>query len=94
MNKMEITAAKIDNYKIRITKTEDPVVTEHEYDINFLLEQRKNIQKSKDDFCAARDQELKEIDHLIEHCAVLNIKIEDKINDLPEVITEPLIKKL
>jgi hypothetical protein len=64
-----IQAVRIDDFKIRITKTEVPVVTEHEYDINFLLQQKKNIQAQKDAFDAARDAELKEVEELLQHCS-------------------------
>jgi hypothetical protein len=68
IEKMEITSERLDDYKIRITKTQEPVVTEHEYDINFLIQQKKDIQAQKDAFDAARDAEIKEVDMLLEHC--------------------------
>jgi hypothetical protein len=81
---MEETAIKLSDYKIQVTKTADPVVTVHEYDINFLLKQKKDIQASKDAFDALRDAELKEIDGLLAHCDTYGITalVED-IKPLP-----------
>ena len=71
---MEITAVKIDDFTLQIEKTSEPVKTVLNYNINFLLKQREDIQAQKDAFDAARDAELKEIDELLALCEKNNIK--------------------
>jgi hypothetical protein len=92
---MDTTARKISDTVVEITKTYPAHEEKHEYDLKFLLSQKEAIQKSKDDFCALRDQELKEIDHLIGLCEALDIKsevIENSILDIMDNNLQPIRK--
>ena len=78
----EITAEKIDDYTMEVTKTVDTPassssdVTTYTYD--FLLEQRERIQQQKDKDNALRDEELVEINLLISEADKIGIKIQPK----------------
>jgi hypothetical protein len=97
---MDTTAKKIDEFTVQITKVIPAHDEVHEYDLKFLLKQRDDIQKSKDDFCALRDEELKEVNHLIWHCEQEGLIVKEEsiekvpIDKLPtaEEIIKPLIK--
>jgi hypothetical protein len=97
---MDTTATKIDENTVRIIKTVAAHDEVHEYKLDFLLKQKADIEKQRDDFVAAREAELKEVDHLIWHCEQEGIKVEEKpieavpIDNLPtlEEIIKPLIK--
>jgi uncharacterized membrane protein len=80
------TTRKVDDYTIEITETKEPVVTIKEYDINFLLQQRKDIQAQKDAFDAARDRELAEVDSLLKYCEE-NMLVSKPIKAAPVDIT-------
>ncbi|MFH2032630.1 MAG: hypothetical protein ABIJ40_18690 [Bacteroidota bacterium] len=63
---------KIGDYTLEVTK--DEVITSTStYDIGFLLNQKIAIQKSLDDFTAARVAELAEVDELLSRCENLGI---------------------
>ncbi|MBU1621814.1 MAG: hypothetical protein KJ604_20350 [Gammaproteobacteria bacterium] len=65
-------AVKIDEYTLEVTKEE--VVTKTSiYDINFLKKQKVDIQKSLDDFTAARLAEIAEVDELLDRCVAVGI---------------------
>jgi hypothetical protein len=97
---MDTTARKIDDYTIEISKAIPAYDKKDQYDLKFLLKQRDDIQKSKDDFCALRDAELKEVNHIIWHCEQEGLIIKEEpiekvpVDNLPtaEEIIKPLIK--
>jgi len=63
---------KIDEYTLEITK--DEIVTKTcTYDITFLKKQKVDIQKSLDDFTAARLAEIAEVDELLAKCVAVGI---------------------
>ncbi len=72
---MEITSVKLDDSTIEITKQEPvpaPKVTK--YDYSFLVSQRAQIIKQRDEQLSARQKELDEVDGLLAECEKLGVK--------------------
>jgi len=84
---MELTAKKVSEFKIEVTKIE-PKTTVIEYDIKFLREQKKAIKEQKAQFIAARDAEIAEIDLLLLHCKEKGV-IEEEIKEIETTTKQP-----
>jgi len=65
---------KISDTEIERTKQEDapaPKIDKFNYD--FLVQQKKDIEKQRDDYVAQRNIEIAEIDEMLEECGKLGI---------------------
>ena len=75
----ETTYKKIDDF--RIEKTEVKSSTEvNTFEVNFLTEQKKNIESQRDAYAAARNVEIAEVDTLLAECAKAGITAKEKEN--------------
>jgi hypothetical protein len=88
---MDTKAIKIDNNTVSITKTIAATEEVHEYKLDFLLQQLKNIQASKDAFDALRDAEIEEVKRLIVHCEECGIVAEVKPVEEILPVAEPMV---
>ena len=75
---------KVSDTELRVTK-EEVKQSEHTYNLNFLLEQKKTIEAQKASEIAQRDLELKEINELLKQCDLLGIKEVAKEEAIKEV---------
>ena len=68
------TYVKVSDTEIEVTKQDPaPAPVTNKYDYDFLIQQRKDIQKQKDDYDALRDAELLEVNTLISEADKLGI---------------------
>lgn len=74
LEKITPTATKVSDTEISVSKqppTPEAVVTNYNYD--FLVQQKASIIKQANDFLAARQVELDEVQSLLDQCASLGI---------------------
>jgi hypothetical protein len=75
MNDMDTTAYKVDEETIGIIKEVPPQKEDHQYKVDFLLEQLEAIQAQKVDYIAARNVEQAEIRKILSHAYILDTEI-------------------
>jgi hypothetical protein len=88
-----IKSYKKNNTTLCVTKTHEPVVTEHEYKLDFLLQQKDNILSDKERCVAECDANLQEVEELIAHCREHGITEESYIQSAP-VTKESMIEEI
>jgi hypothetical protein len=81
---------KIGESILQVTKPVEIKSEIHEYTLDFLLSQKENILKQKNDFIEARDRELLEIDELLNQAETLGLKTQAEL----KVIFEEQIKEI
>jgi len=64
---------KIDDFTIEKTEVVSETKT-NAYDINFLIKQKQDIKKQRDEFVIARNIEIAEVDNLIAEAKKLGIE--------------------
>jgi hypothetical protein len=72
---------KIDENTIEVTKTVPVAVSKVKFERGYLERQRKAIQMQRDEFCAARDAELAEVDSYLKACDELGIVSKPEAKD-------------
>lgn len=76
---MGIEIIKIDDSNFEAVKTEQ-IVKRTPFDVNSILQKKKNIQSRKDQDNAARDLELAECDEIISKAKAGGVIIADDVN--------------
>lgn len=85
---------KTEDNKLRVVETiPEKVKPAVDYDLDFLLQQREEIQKQKDEFDVLRDAELHEVDSLIAQAKNLEIKSADSATLQDNLVEEALLDK-
>lgn len=72
---------KIDENTIQVEK-EEIKTSVNKYDYNFLLSQKEAIEKQRDEYVAARQKELDEINLLISEAEKLGVKAREEAKEL------------
>jgi hypothetical protein len=75
---MEPTYTKVDDTTLQVTK-EETTQESTDFKLDFLRDQEISILKQKNDFCEARDKELKEVRALLLKAEELGIKSEKEV---------------
>ena len=87
---MDPTFTKVDDTTIKKTQEVEIKAGEKTYNIDFLKQQEIAIIRQRDDFVAAREVELKEVQELIAKCEELGIG--HPIKEEPILDTDPVIE--
>lgn len=73
--------SKVTETQIKVIETSAPATKETIYDIDFLIQQRKDIQAQKDRDNVLRDAELKKVRDILDGCVELNIISKEPVKE-------------